>query len=117
MEQLQFIQHELTKGKERPAGDKLRGARTARDAGAVVSKHYERPAARELEADLRGRLAEKWFDRDLTAGAARPTQVTIQQKTDVHVHGGEARETGQQVAAQQDRVNGNLIRMTASKVS
>jgi GH24 family phage-related lysozyme (muramidase) len=36
--------------------------------------------------------------------------VTISQKTDIHVTGGEAIGTGREVARQQDRVNGDLVR-------
>lgn len=116
-EQLAFIQHELTAGTEKAAGAVLRATKTARDAGAAVSRHYERPAAANMEARLRGDMAERWFARaDLTSGAPQANQVTIDQKTDIHVHGGNARETGQQVAMQQDRVNGNLIRHTKSAV-
>lgn len=57
-EQLAFINHELTDGDERPAGDRLRQARTARSAGEVVSRMYERPDKADAEASLRGGLAE-----------------------------------------------------------
>lgn len=57
-EQLAFIQFELTQGNERRAGDMLRTARTGRDAAAIVSKHYERPAKRDFEANARGNIAD-----------------------------------------------------------
>jgi hypothetical protein len=57
-EQLAFIHFELTQGNERKAGGLLRDAQTGYDAAAIVSKHYERPADREGEADKRGRLAD-----------------------------------------------------------
>lgn len=57
-EQLQFVQYELTIGKEKAAGDKLKKTSTAADAGAVVSKFYERPANKEEEAAKRGMYAE-----------------------------------------------------------
>ena len=56
-EQLQFVQHELTNGNERAAGSRLRNATTAQQAGDVVSRHYERPADREVEAQRRGQRA------------------------------------------------------------
>lgn len=56
-EQLQFVQHELTDGNERTAGRRLRNAATAQEAGDVVSRHYERPADREIEAQRRGQRA------------------------------------------------------------
>lgn len=117
-EQLQFIQHELTAGAEQAAGVALRSARSARDAAGAVSRHYERPANADFEARLRGDMADRWFARnDLTNGPVRGAQVQIDQKTDIHVHGGEASATAQQVANQQERVNGNLIRHTKSAVS
>lgn len=56
-EQLEFIQHELTKGNERKAGNALRATNAAREAGAVVSKRYERPADREGEANRRAQTS------------------------------------------------------------
>lgn len=57
-EQLAFVNYELRQGNEQAAGKKLAAATTAEEAGAIVSKHYERPAAREQEAAERGRLAQ-----------------------------------------------------------
>lgn len=117
-EQLQFIQHELTAGTEQAAGAALRSARSAREAAGVVSRRYERPANSDFEARLRGDMADRWFARnDLTNGPARGANVQIDQKTDIHVHGGDAQGAAQQVANQQERVNGNLIRHTKSAVS
>ncbi|UPG86858.1 phage tail tip lysozyme [Luteibacter aegosomatis] len=58
-EQLGFIQHELTKGNETRAGDRLRKAEGAREAGAVVSALYERPADIAGESSRRAALAEQ----------------------------------------------------------
>lgn len=58
-DQLAFVHHEMTSGSEQTAGQTLRRAGTAAEAGAVVSRHYERPADREGEASARARLAEK----------------------------------------------------------
>lgn len=117
-EQLQFIQHELTAGAERVAGNALRSATTARAAAGVVSRQYERPRDTDLEARIRGDMAERWFARnDLTNGPVRGANVQIDQKTDIHVHGGDAEATAHRVANQQERVNGNLIRHTKSAVS
>lgn len=57
-EQLAFIQFELTQGNEQRAGNMLRNAQTGRDAAAIVSKHYERPAKRDFEANVRGNIAD-----------------------------------------------------------
>lgn len=66
-EQLQFVQHEMTKGKEQAAGRALRGARTAGQAGAIVSSKYERPYLDEGAS--RGALAEK-----IAAGTPMPDE-------------------------------------------
>lgn len=56
-EQMAFMQYELTQGKERKAGDVLRGTTGAAEAAAAVSMHYERPADKAGEAAKRGQLA------------------------------------------------------------
>jgi len=58
-EQLAFVHAELT-GSEKVAGDALRACVSAGDAGACVSKMYERPADREGEAAKRAILAVKF---------------------------------------------------------
>jgi hypothetical protein len=58
-EQLRFVQHELTNGGETRAGNLLRNATSANDAGGIVSRNYERPADREGAATRRGRIAEQ----------------------------------------------------------
>lgn len=65
-DQLSFIWWELTKGKpdhsrEREAGRLLSKVKTAKEAGAIFSREYERPKLREIEAEARGNLAEHWF--------------------------------------------------------
>ena len=57
-EQLRFVQHELTTT-EKKAGDRLREAKTANEAGSIVSRKYERPRNEEGEATERGKKAEK----------------------------------------------------------
>ncbi len=56
-EQLGFINYELTQGSESAAGKALRGASTAQEAGAIVSRQYERPADATGEASRRGDYA------------------------------------------------------------
>lgn len=58
-EQMAFVHYEMTEGKEKAAGDRLRAAKTAREAGGIVSKYYERPKLREEEAAERGANAER----------------------------------------------------------
>jgi len=57
-EQMGFVHHELTEGQERAAGLALAQTSTAPEAGAVVSKRYERPADRDGEASRRAASAE-----------------------------------------------------------
>lgn len=57
-EQLNFVNYELSQGKERQAGDRLRETSSAGDAASVVSRYYERPKDREGEALRRSEKAE-----------------------------------------------------------
>ncbi len=56
-EQMAFMHYELTHGNERKAGNILRQAKSAQEAAAAVSTHYERPADKAGEAAKRGQLA------------------------------------------------------------
>lgn len=56
-EQLAFVNYELTEGNERAAGNRLRNATTASEAGSIVSKYYERPLHRDAEAAKRAASA------------------------------------------------------------
>lgn len=56
-EQFEFINYEMTKGAEQNAGNKLKQAKTAGEAGAIVSKYYERPLLTEVEAAKRASSA------------------------------------------------------------
>jgi hypothetical protein len=60
-EQLQFVQFELTKGNEQHAGNALRGAASAAQAGAIISKLYERPRDASGQASVRGSQATSIF--------------------------------------------------------
>ena len=55
-EQLAFVNHEL-RTTEAGAGNRLRGADTAAEAGAIVSRYYERPADADGAASARAQLA------------------------------------------------------------
>ena len=57
-EQLGFVHYELTQGQEQAAGDLLRKAKSARDAGDIVSRKYERPADADGDAAKRAAVAE-----------------------------------------------------------
>jgi uncharacterized protein (TIGR02594 family) len=64
-EQLKLVNFELLDphGGENRAARHLKAARTAQEAGEVVSIHYERPRDREGQAAHRGQLAIKWFNK------------------------------------------------------
>jgi hypothetical protein len=115
-EQLAFVHHELTEGSDlgaRRAGQMLKATQSAREAGEIVSRLYERPADTFGAANSRGRLAETYLSADI-APAGGTGGVNITQKTDVHVAAGPtALATGSAVADAQNRVNGDLVRNTA----
>lgn len=56
-DQMAFMHYELTQGNEAAAGGKLRQAKSAQEAAAAVSTHYERPADKAGEAAKRGQMA------------------------------------------------------------
>lgn len=62
-DQLRFVHYELTEGAEVAAGKLLKAATNSRDAGATVSRYYERPgideSARAREAASRGEVANQ----------------------------------------------------------
>ncbi len=60
-EQLQFVNYELTRGQEQAAGRALRGARSAGEAGAIVSAKYERPLNVEKEIGKRSAAASALY--------------------------------------------------------
>jgi len=94
MEQLQFVNYELTKGAEQRAGQLLRAAQNAQQAGEIVSRYYERPAQADAEAARRGAAA-----------------VDLSQQTTVNVYGvSDPAAAGRAVAGEQDRVNGDMVR-------
>lgn len=57
MEQLRFVDYELRHGAEQRAGALLRASSNANQAGEIVSRYYERPAAADIEAARRGAAA------------------------------------------------------------
>ncbi|OQX12806.1 MAG: hypothetical protein BWK73_13910 [Thiothrix lacustris] len=56
-DQLAFLTYEMTKGTEKGAGNKLKGADSAAQAAAIVSKYYERPLAQVKEMEHRAGIA------------------------------------------------------------
>lgn len=69
-EQLAFVDYELREGKEKAAGDKLKNATSAANAGAIVSKYYERPADTAGEMSGRAQLAQQMAAAEAARSAA-----------------------------------------------
>lgn len=108
-EQLAFVHYELTQGNERAAGTRLKGATTARAAGGVVARYYERPADTVGEMAKRGDLAERLFG----SPALRSTSpsISVAQTTTILVPGSsDPGATARAVGAEQARVNSDLVR-------
>ncbi len=105
-EQLAFVDWEL-KNTEKMAGSKLRGARSAGEAGALVSKYYERPADTSGAMAYRSGLAESFATK---LGSGSSSGVTLHQETNINVQGGDSESIGKTVAKRQDEVNRNLVR-------
>lgn len=86
--QLEFMNYELTQGKESHAGDMIRAAQAANLSGFAASHYYERHGI-ESEDVRRSREAGSLY-----------------QETVIHVHGAnDPAEAARRVAAEQDRVN------------
>lgn len=68
-EQLDAVDWELREGSERGAGKKLASAKTAQQAGAIVSQFYERPRNVVQEAANRGASAEAFLTAYTKSGA------------------------------------------------
>ncbi|WP_201544844.1 phage tail tip lysozyme [Psychrobacter sp. H7-1] len=75
-EQLAFINYELTKGDEKAAGNKLKQAKTAGQAGAIVSEYYERPKAVEAEKRERAKIAEGIYNNTAVQSIQQKTKTT-----------------------------------------
>lgn len=94
MEQLQFVNYELTQGAEQRAGQLLRAAQNAQQAGDIVSRYYERPRDTEGEAARRGASA-----------------VELAQQTNINIYGvADANSAAQSVSAAQRGVNADIVR-------
>ncbi|ODB39605.1 hypothetical protein A9L43_16015 [Pseudomonas mosselii] len=100
-DQLGFVHYELTQGAEVAAGKLLRAADSARDAGAVVSRYYERPAQADAEASRRGNAA---------AQLAQSNTINVYGATDPSA-------TASAVSGAQRQVNQDLMRNLSSPVN
>lgn len=109
-EQMEFTHYELTQGSERLAGNALRNARSAREAGATVSRMYERPADVFGQAAARGAAADT-----ILASQGGGSNLTVAPNTKIDIHGvSDPHKAASLVMDAQGRVNGDLTRNTAS---
>jgi hypothetical protein len=76
-DQLRFFQYEVTRGKEKSAGDKLRAAITAEDAARIHSEAYERPGEAEANIARRQRLAAQLAAEGRAANVAAVRNIPI----------------------------------------
>lgn len=109
-EQLAFVQWEL-ENKSYLGGDALKRARSAREAGAVVSNQYERP---KLDESLeRGLSAERYAAGYQPAAAG----TTVNQTNNVTVNGtSDPAAAGREVESGINRANSDLVRNQRPKV-
>jgi hypothetical protein len=117
-EQLAFVQHELTQGRERFAGAALAKATSAEQAGAIVSKLYERPAAVAEAAANRALQARQLFDNTninpspaQTAGAG----VVIHHDTDINLFGNTDKTAQQAITNSQFDIYSQAVRNGLSR--
>jgi hypothetical protein len=91
-EQLAFVVHEMAKrGKEERAGDKLRDTTTAAQAGAVVSKYYERPLDTEGNMQSRGAYAQSLAKTNVTGDTSNSVTNSVRvDKIEVHTQATDA---------------------------
>lgn len=100
-DQLRFVHYELTQGAEVAAGKLLRASDNARDAGAIVSRYYERPAQADAEAARRGDTAAK-----------------LSQNNTYNIYGsGDAQSAATAVGNAQKQANQDLVRNLSSPVN
>ena len=105
-EQLGFYNYELTQGKEKSAGDRLRRATSASEAGQIVSRYDERPRDQARQMAVRGTLATR-LGTDSTSNV-----VSINQTNNFNIHGGDAHSTANLIADKQKGVSADIARNT-----
>lgn len=110
-EQLAFIHYELTQGQEKGAGDALRKARSAYEAGSIVSSKYERPARADVEASRRGILAQSIYGSTAGDQFQMTTEERLAlQRDQMGVRPGEMRiGAGSQLAAPKTSTTNNEV--------
>ena len=111
-EQLAFVDWEL-KNSHKGAGIRLKKATSAAEAGGIVTRGYEIPAALEKESNARSALAESFNSK---LGTGSKGGVVVNQETTINVQGNGAAATGKAVENAQGGVNQDMARHFASIV-
>lgn len=116
--QLRFIMWEMH-NTEKAANERLLAQTTVGGSAQAVQSGYERSASESLGARIGlSQYYAKKFQEPLSADGKNLSapQVSITQKTDIHVAGGgDPHDTARQVAAAQGRVNGDMVRNLTNK--
>jgi hypothetical protein len=80
-EQIAFADYELRQGSERAAGDMLAKAKTASEAGAIVSRYYERPMDADTQAALRANnaagISDQMASMNAMSAAGLPARASV----------------------------------------
>lgn len=109
-----FILKELREGQ---GGSQLAATSDIGGATGAFLRYFERPASGTFDTEYAKRLgnAQGILGKVSSFGGATGggSSVVINQKTDVHVSGGDPHATGKAVASEQGRVNGDLVRNAA----
>lgn len=110
-DQLGFVHHELTKGAEAFAGAMLRKTTTAGEAGAAVSRYYERPANVAGEMSGRSVQAQMWYDQSKLGDDSRTAKAPeIHQQTNISVATADPNVAAKKTAEAQGSVNAEIVR-------
>lgn len=117
-QQLEFMLWEMTNTEKR-AGGAIRGQTSARGALEAYVRDFMRPGPGTAGDLARGaQYLSAQTSRPVLATSTAPMAVSVQQKTDIHVHGvSDPKAAGRAAANEQGRVNGDLLRNTKSALS
>lgn len=116
-EQLDAVDWEMREGSERGAGKKLAAAKSAGEAGAIVSRFYERPRNVEQEAANRGASAESFLTAYAKASSSNPTDSSSPQVADASPSSGSTAIPGQGIAQTSSASDPTIVTAASSSPS
>lgn len=108
-DQLKFQQFELTKGKEKSAGDRLRGATSAADAARIHSQYYERPGDAEANIAQRQANAAAFLQQQQSTSAMSAVNTPTGARAAAPVRGGST-----STSSAETNINGPITIHTAA---